>query len=161
MENRWAFLPYLVLLFLIGISMPVVGNGTVEPDWYEAPFFILFLVFFIGPLIEALIVSHLISLKESKKIHLFLLTYYFFINLLTIPITQVIVIFLSDSTGSNLYFVAEVFPILIEFLALVVFFMYFKSRLKKQYSLKYLFLMAVLSNLFTILFGVFLFFIVS
>ena len=154
------FFPLFCILFMVLISRPVLGNGTVEPEWYEAPLTILFLIFIIGPLIESLIVLGFLKKKEKLKIYLLLFIYFLIINFLTLGPTQLLVVLLADEFRTNLFVIGELFPITVEFFALLSFFSYYKRKkdLKNEYSKKYLFLMVLISNLITIILGVILFF---
>ena len=157
---RRKLFPLIFFIILVAIAKPVLGNATVEPKWYAAPLFLLILVFLIGPLIESIIVVLTLKRKEKLKIMILLLTYFFFINLITVPITQFFVVFLSDEYRTNLFYIAEIFPIMIEFVALLGFITYYdkKGLMIHTYSLKYIFFMSLISNIATILMGIFLLF---
>lgn len=160
MEKRRYLLPLVSILFLVFISGQVLANGSVEPEWYQAPASALFIIFVIGPIIESLIV--LLFLKEGEKLRTYLLLfiYFLFINFFTLGPTQFFVRLLAGEFGMNLFPIAEIFPILVEFLALLLFFSYYKRKglLKNEYASKYQFLMVLVSNTVTILLGVVLFF---
>jgi uncharacterized membrane protein YidH (DUF202 family) len=161
MEKRRYLLPYLITVFLALISRPALGNMTVEPEWYEAPAFILPLVFLVGPFIESFIVVLFLSRKEKIRIFVSLFVFYFIINLITVPATQIFVGLLYYEFRTNLFIIAELLPLFVEFSALLMFFKYYrkKKQLRKKYPKKYIFLMALISNLVTIVIGVILFFI--
>ncbi len=160
MKRRIFLLPLLLIVSLVIISRPVLGNGTVEPQWYEAPLGIVFLVFVIGPIIESLIVLLFLKKGENFSTYLSLFLFFLLINFFTIGPTQFFVIMLADIFRTNLFVIAEIFPITAEFLALLAFFIYYRKNrlLKNEYSVKYQFIMSLVSNLITIILGVTLFF---
>ena len=162
MEKRAHLLPLFFILFLVMISRPVLANGPVEPKWYEFSFVTIFIIFIIGPVIESLIVLLFLKKDEKFATYLLLFIYFLFINYFTIGPTQIFVVILADVFGTNLFVVAELFPITFEFLALTAFFGYYerKGRLKNRYSWKYQLIMTTMSNLVTIVVGILLFFII-
>ncbi len=163
MKVRRSFIPFLILVLLVLLSRSVLGNGTVEPDWYATPLFLILLILFIGPLIESMIVGLFLSKEEILRIRIYFIFYFFVINLFTVPITQFLVMFLSDLYRTNLFLLAEIFPIIMEFFAIFIFINHYnkKKLMRSEYSLKYIFLMALVSNIATIIMGLFLYYFIK
>lgn len=154
-ERKYFFHYFFIFSFLsiFLISDPVIGNGPVGPETYREPLIIVLLIFMIGPLIESMIAALFLKKNETIKTRLYLILFVLLINILTVPLTQFLVTVLSYIT--TLFLLAELFPLIAEFMALFSFFNYY-HKIKNRYSIKYIFLIALISNIFTMIIGLIL-----
>jgi hypothetical protein len=159
------FLKYLkplmipsLLLVLLLIAQPCYGNPIAVDSGYNCqPIGALWiLLWIISPFIEAVIItlwlrSRFTSVIAVVKLFLGIVI----LNLLTIPITQLLGTFLFHNVMHYSVYLAEIFPVVVEFLVLL---WLFKSQIRHgningPVTAKQAFVLSLLANFITFLIG--------
>jgi len=152
--NKTRLLTLLILcLWLFLWQIPCSANIVYPGFGGINPYFFVLLGWAIGPFIEAFLITNMLKPGIVKTgSHLF--RSIVVLNLITVPITQIIVLFLTYY--EIVFFYAEIFPLVIESLILFNIFgsLNKKGFIDKPPSTGYTVFLIVLANFVTFILGV-------